>query len=129
MDLQPYRVKPGAVLPHAGLVLTSGTNVELAPHVAYEVRHLVDPVDAATGAVKAWGSADQAALETELAKARPHERVSILEQAIAAKKGDLDVLQTLHAAAKREEAEATKALQSKAEKPKSAPPAAGGDKV
>ena len=127
MDLQLYRVKSGAVLAHAGEALTSGEDVQLPPHVAYEVRHLVDPVDAVTGAVQPWGTVDQAVLETELAKARPHERVSLIQQALDAKQGDVKVLEKLLVAAQKDEAAAAKALDQKSAK-KSAPAAASDEK-
>lgn len=111
---QPYRVRDDAQMPlaHHGEEFTSGAIVQLEPHVAFEVRHLVDPVGA-DGQVRPWGAPADEAIDAELAAARPHERVSILEAAIAGKRGDLDRLEKLHAAeVKKNEAA------SKADKPK-----------
>jgi hypothetical protein len=79
-----YRVKTGKVLAHAGEEIQGGADVALLPHVAYEVRHLVDEVQA-DGTVAPIGAADAAAaaLESALATARPHERISILKGAHA----------------------------------------------
>lgn len=125
MEVQKYRVKPGAELAHAGLVLTGGTDLELAPHVAYEVRHLVDPVEPLTGAVMPWVPVDQAQLELELAKARPHERISLIEDALKANTADGDRLRALLAAENKANEQAAKALEKKAEAKVSSKPAPG----
>ncbi len=124
-----YRVRDGAELAHAGEVLTGGAVVQLQPHVGYEVRHLVEPLGD-DGKVKPWGTAAEEAFEAELAAARPHERISIIERAIASRTGDLEKLQKMHAAEVKANEAATKALEkknAKGDEPKSkpTPPAAG----
>ncbi|HYE85650.1 MAG TPA: hypothetical protein VEA16_04815, partial [Vicinamibacterales bacterium] len=89
-----YRVRDGAVLAHAGDELRGGVTVELLPHVAYEVRHLVEPLGD-DGQVRPWQTLSQEAIDAELAAARPHERISLIDAAIAAKQGDLAKLQDL----------------------------------
>lgn len=118
MERDLYRVNAGAALAHEGTVLAGGTDVELPAHVAHEVRHLVTPIDRATGKPRSWQPAD-AALRDELARSRPHERVSILDAALKATRGDIAELEQLLAQAKREDADAAKAA-AKATKPAAA---------
>lgn len=77
-------VKDGCELAHGGTVLTGGATVDLPAAIALEVRHLVVEV-LPSGDVQPIGAADRA--EAELAdaleRAKPHERISILEQARA----------------------------------------------
>jgi len=110
---KPYRVKDGQELAHGGDVLPGGSVVQLLPAIAHEVRHLVEPIGD-DGQVKPWGAPSDEAIDAELAAARPHERISILEQAIAAKRGDLERLEQLHASEVKANEAAAKAL----EKPK-----------
>jgi hypothetical protein len=69
------RVRPGKQLPHDAKVLEEGTDVLLPLEIAHEVRHLVDEV--VGDSVRPLGVAST--LEADLAAARPHERISILE--------------------------------------------------
>jgi len=78
-----YRVIPGQQLAHHGQVYRGGDLVELDDAIALEVRSLITPVDAA-GKPKAWPTDAAGALAADLAKARPHERISILQAARAA---------------------------------------------
>lgn len=74
MDLHRYRVRPGRQLPHEGLVLEGGAEVDLPRHVAHDVRHLVDPIDAAGQVLE---PPTPEAIEVE---ARPaHEQRQLLE--------------------------------------------------
>jgi hypothetical protein len=43
-----YKVKAGHILPHNGVVLEEGAELELPPHVAddIEIRHRIEPVSA-----------------------------------------------------------------------------------
>lgn len=107
---QRYRVKLNCLLPHDGEVLTGGTDVELRPDIAHEVRHLVDEV-LPTGEVQPIGFKDRQAaqLAADLAAARPHERISLLERARAAVADDLKTLDAQIAAEQtRLEADAKK---------------------
>jgi len=84
-----YRVKVGCELAHNGTVVGGGEDVTLDPAVAFEVRHLVDTVDPVTNDATPIGTArDEAALLSDLERARPHERVSLIEQAISANVSD-----------------------------------------
>jgi hypothetical protein len=118
---KPYRVRDGAILPHAGAELLGGTVVQLKPEIAYEVRHLVEPIGD-DGQVQPWGAASDAKLEADLATARSHERISILEDAIAVKAGELERLRKMHSAEVEAGKAAAKALE---KKPEPAKPAAG----
>lgn len=84
------RVKAGCQLAHNGAVIDGGAEIDLAPALAFEVRHLVDEV-LPTGETRPLGAGERGAadLEAALAAARPHERISILEAARAATAGDL----------------------------------------
>lgn len=58
-----YRVKVGHILPHDGVVLEGGAELELPPHVAddIEIRHRLDPVAvevAPSVAVRDWMRSD-----------------------------------------------------------------------
>ncbi|MEO8483326.1 MAG: hypothetical protein ABI634_14025 [Acidobacteriota bacterium] len=90
---QLYRVKLGALLPHDGGVLVGGTDVELRPDIAHEVRHLVNEVTA-TGEERPIGFKDRAEAElaAAVAAAKPHERISLLENARKVLLGDLEKL-------------------------------------
>lgn len=92
MVFTKYRVRPGQQLAHQGKVLLGGDVVELPQSLAHEVRHLVDPVGA-DGKIQPWPTDRDAALATDLAAARPHERISILRAyraSGAAQLADLD---------------------------------------
>lgn len=121
---KPYRVKDGAELAHCEQVLSGGTVVRLQPEIAYEVRHLVEPIGE-DGKVRPWGTPSAEALEAELAAAKPHERISILERAIESKMGDLDRLEKLHAVEVKANTDAAKALEKKAEPKAASKPAPG----
>lgn len=84
-----YRVRPGQQLAHNGKVLFGGETLDLPQHLALEVRHLVDPVGA-DGKVKPWPTDPVAALAAELSTAKPHERISILQQHRARATSHLD---------------------------------------
>ena len=116
--MDTYRVRPGCELPHEGVVLASGADLELAPHIAVEVRHLVDPVNPATKKIMAWPSKATSDLDAELARARPHERISLLEQAAATTSSDLGVIQAKIAAERKRLADTG---EGPAETPKPAP--------
>ncbi len=75
-----YRVIAGQQLAHHGQVYRGGDVVELDTAIALEVRSLITPIDAA-GKAKPWPTDAAGALAAELAKARPHERISILRAA------------------------------------------------
>jgi hypothetical protein len=107
-------------------VLDAGTDVELTPAIAYEVRHAVDEVTA-TGEIRAIGASepDAAALERALATARPHERISLLEEARARTAGDLKTLDA-QIAAERKRLD-TEAPKGDARPPASPRPKAVGD--
>jgi acyl-CoA reductase-like NAD-dependent aldehyde dehydrogenase len=87
--MERYRVRAGQQLAHLGKTLRGGDVVELERHVALEVQHLVDPVDA-TGKVKPWPSDAASALAADLARARPHERISLLRAARDAGQAHVD---------------------------------------
>ncbi len=70
-----YKVKPGQVLAHGGEELAAGQIVELPRAVGEEISHLVSEVDAAGLPILKSLSA----LERELEKVRPHERISLLQ--------------------------------------------------
>lgn len=79
-----YRVRAGKELAHHGDVLTAGQDVMLEAHIAHEVRHLIDEVDPATGTVRPIAmSLETARVLNDVARYRPHERVTLFEQAIA----------------------------------------------
>lgn len=91
-------------------IAKGGDVLELPAHVAYEVRHLVDEVDA-TGTPREIGAdeAAAAALRAGLETAKPHERISILRSARAAAAGNLtDIDQQIAAEEKRLAADAKK---------------------
>jgi hypothetical protein len=71
-----YTVRPGAVLPHMGALLYEGEYVELPRHVADDsiVRDLVQEVDE-TGAPVLT----PAPIDADLARFRPHERITLLQ--------------------------------------------------
>lgn len=75
MQTFPYRVRAGQLLPHQGEVFEAGAVVSLPRAVAAEVRHLVEPLDAA-GNVIDPPSALQIALEQRPA----HEHEGILQR-------------------------------------------------
>lgn len=85
------RVKPGQQLPHAGEVFDAGQEIDLPDHVAREVPHLVVEV-LANGDVRPIGAPSAPALEEVLARHRPHERITILEEARAKVAQDLATL-------------------------------------
>jgi hypothetical protein len=73
-----YRVKVGALLPHAGTVYEAGAVVTLPRAVASELPHLVEEIDAAGQVVPA-----RAAWELEAERFRQHEQVGVLQRAKA----------------------------------------------
>jgi hypothetical protein len=77
-------VKPGDGLPHQGRIVPPGEIVEVPAHIVPEILHLVEPVDAADRPI-----APPTNVDAELAKVRPHERVSILRQLRTEKAADL----------------------------------------
>lgn len=95
-----YRVRHGQVLAHCGALVRGGEVVDLSPEVAYEVRHLVDPVGA-DGKVTAWPTDAATQLAKDLAAARPHERISILQAAREHRQIDLATIDADIAAEER----------------------------
>lgn len=98
-----FRVRTGCVLAHHGEDLEGGQVVALHPHVGYDVRHLVEPVNDAGEVLATSVHAGVAALETELGKARPHEYVSLIEMAIGRKQVTREDAAELLATAKKSE--------------------------
>lgn len=80
-----FKVRPGHAFAHNGATLTSGAIVELPDRLAYEVRDHIDPCDEAGELQIPVGGADL----VDLSHVQAHERVSLLEAAVATKRREL----------------------------------------
>lgn len=106
-----YRVKPGTTLGHGGKTYSEGDVVEIPDHVAAEgnVREKVDPSDAAGNLAD-----PPSQLESQMASARAHERISLIEIELGKAKARVTELEDRLAK--------EKALQAKAMAAETAPP-------
>lgn len=104
------RVRDGKHLAHHGDVLNGGAELELPDAIALECAHLVDEV-LPTGETRGVGATAPADLKDVLARHRPHERVSILEEARAKTAGDLDAIEQQLTVERKRAADEQKAIE------------------
>lgn len=99
-----YQVRPGAVLPHNGLVLEAGAIVDLPRHVAADsiVRDLVQEIDETGEPVVSTGPID-----ADLERYRPHERITLLQNRMVEATGLVSRLEAAIALEERTIAEAS----------------------
>lgn len=69
-----YRIKPGQTVNQNGVIHGEGTELEMAPHVAIELRSILEPVDPADAFPEIKSGVRQGSAEM-----RDHEKQQVLE--------------------------------------------------